>query len=240
MEGARRTAAPNPKGRSPCLVEHSTLHFGIGGLVFSVVLLVLGLVLTNQANFASDYVENQLSQQQISFTPVEGLSGEQDDAQCLVVYAGELMTTGKQAECYANEYIAFHLAAGRRGSRIPGRHLRHARRAAARAAGQLQEATDAGQSTETIQADLDAVNALRDTMFRGETLRGLLLTTYGFSIFGERAELAALALLHRRRRAVPAVDRRSRPRPPRAEERPDALAPTEPEVEAPTPVTVAG
>jgi hypothetical protein len=28
-------------------------------------------------------------------------------------------------------------------------------------------------------------------MFKGETLRGLLLTTYGFSIFGERAALAA-------------------------------------------------
>jgi hypothetical protein len=55
----------------------------------------------------------------------------------------------------------------------------------------LQAATEAGDPTEAIQADLDAVNGLRDSMFRGETLRGLLLTTYGFSIFGERAELAA-------------------------------------------------
>ena len=29
------------------------------------------------------------------------------------------------------------------------------------------------------------------TLFRGETLRGLLLTSYGFSIFGERAQQAA-------------------------------------------------
>ncbi len=28
-------------------------------------------------------------------------------------------------------------------------------------------------------------------MFKGETLRGLLLTSYGFSIFGDRAGLAA-------------------------------------------------
>lgn len=28
-------------------------------------------------------------------------------------------------------------------------------------------------------------------LFRGETLRGLLLTTHGFSIFGERAAQAA-------------------------------------------------
>ena len=55
----------------------------------------------------------------------------------------------------------------------------------------LQTATDAGEPTDEIQANLDAVNGLRETMFKGDTLRGLLLTTYGFSIFGERAELAA-------------------------------------------------
>jgi hypothetical protein len=56
----------------------------------------------------------------------------------------------------------------------------------------LQAATDAGDPTDQIQTNLDAVTALRETMFKGETLRGLLLTTYGFSIFGDRAETAAL------------------------------------------------
>lgn len=167
------------------------LIFSIGGLVFSVLLLIVGLVLVNQSNFAENYVKDQFKQQQISFTPVEGLSGEQDDAPCLVTYAGKMLETGKQAECYANEYIAYHLAgsakeAGYEGATYatlggPQRELRS----------QLQAAKDAGQSTEAIQADLDKVNGLRDTMFRGETLRGLLLTTYGFSIFGERAGQAA-------------------------------------------------
>jgi hypothetical protein len=213
--------------------------FGIGGLVFSVVLLVLGLVLTNQANFASDYVHDQLSQQQISFTPVEGLSGEQDDAPCLVEFAGELMTTGKQAECYANEYIAYHLAGSAEEAGYPGATYATLGTPQRELRGQLQEATDAGQSTDAIQADLDEVNALRDTMFRGETLRGLLLTTYGFSIFGERAELAALlcyiaaavlfllsiaGLVHAHR--VPKNQRVGAP------------APVEPDAEVPTPVTV--
>ena len=35
------------------------------------------------------------------------------------------------------------------------------------------------------------LNAKVQTLFRGETLRGLLLTSYGFSIFGERAQTAA-------------------------------------------------
>ena len=66
----------------------------------------------------------------------------------------------------------------------------HAARLAAIRA-ELQAATDAGDPTEEIQGRLDAVNGLRETMFKGDTLRGLLLTTYGFSIFGERAALAA-------------------------------------------------
>ena len=44
----------------------------------------------------------------------------------------------------------------------------------------------------TLEADLAKVTGQRETMFKGETLRGLLLTTYGFSVLGEKAELAAL------------------------------------------------
>jgi hypothetical protein len=56
---------------------------------------------------------------------------------------------------------------------------------------EIQAAKDAGKDTTELDASLTSVNALRETMFKGETLRGLLLTTYGFSIFGERAALAA-------------------------------------------------
>jgi hypothetical protein len=66
----------------------------------------------------------------------------------------------------------------------------------------LAAADEAGQPTEEIQARLDEVNGLRETMFKGETLRGLLLTSYGFSQFGVKGEqvmtvafIAALVLL---------------------------------------------
>jgi hypothetical protein len=45
---------------------------------------------------------------------------------------------------------------------------------------------------EAALAEQTALNGKVQTLFRGETLRGLLLTSYGFSIFGERAEQAAL------------------------------------------------
>ena len=40
-------------------------------------------------------------------------------------------------------------------------------------------------------AKLETLQGQVQTLFRGETLRGLLLTSYGFSIFGERAQQAA-------------------------------------------------
>ena len=49
------------------------LIFAVGGLVVALLILVLGLVLQNQANFAKDYVHDQLSQQKINFTPANAL-----------------------------------------------------------------------------------------------------------------------------------------------------------------------
>jgi hypothetical protein len=175
------------------------LLFSTGGLLFALVLAVLGLVLQNQADFASAYVAKQLGAQQIYFTPGENLSGEQEapGGECLVTYgtgdeAARQMLTGAEAECYANQYIAFHMAGSAEEAGLPGATYASLGAVQRQARTDLQAAVDAGQPTEELQARLDEVNALRDTMFRGETLRGLLLTTYGFSIFGERAGQAAL------------------------------------------------
>jgi hypothetical protein len=53
-----------------------------------------------------------------------------------------------------------------------------------------QESGDQAKIDEAQKA-LDGAKGLRSTLQTGETLRGLLLTTYGFSIFGERAGQAA-------------------------------------------------
>jgi len=86
--------------------------FSIGGLLLAALVLVLGLVLQNQANFAKNYVTDQLTAQRITFTAVDKLTEEEKNepgAQCLQTYAGQQLTTGNQAECYANKYIALHL-----------------------------------------------------------------------------------------------------------------------------------
>jgi uncharacterized membrane protein len=166
--------------------------FSIGGLAFGMLLLVLGLVLSNQASFAKEYVTDQLGQQQIAFSPEAALNGEQADAPCLITYAGQPLNSGKKAECYANEYIAFHMAASATEGGHEGATYASLGGVQRELRASLQAATDAGDPTDQIQTDLDAVSALRETMFKGETLRGLLLTTYGFSIFGDRAQTAAI------------------------------------------------
>ncbi len=165
--------------------------FSIGGATLAVLVLVLGLVLRSNAVFAQNYVHDQLSQQQITFTPAAGLSPEEQNSPGLVKFAGQPLTTGAQAQVYANDYIAGHLAAVN-GGKTYAQTSGDAR--AARAA-----ATDAQANNAPNAAQLDkaatVLEAKVDTLFRGETLRGLLLTSYGFSIFGDKAMLASWVCL---------------------------------------------
>lgn len=161
--------------------------FSAGGVIVAVLLFAVGIVFASNANFAKDYVKDQLSAQKITFTPAENLSDEEKKADCLAEYAGTPLDSGKKAECYANKYIALHV------SEIGGGETYATLGAKERAA--KQAATDAeaagAANAEELKAAAAALTGQRDTVFKGETLRGLLLTSYGFSIFGEKASLAA-------------------------------------------------
>jgi hypothetical protein len=175
--------------------------FSVGGVLFAALLLILGLVLSSQGSFAKDYVADQFAQQKITFIPEEALSGEQDapGGDCLVEFAGTELSTGKHAECYANQFIAFHMAES--ATELAAETGNPAYEGATYAtlggitrglSASIAEGTEAGDDVSALEEELAAANGLRDSMFRGETLRGLLLTTYGFSIFGERADQAAM------------------------------------------------
>ena len=164
------------------------ISMSVGGTLLAGLAVVLGLVFQANADFATTYVRDQLSEQQISFPPLEGLSEEESGVACLAEYAGATLDDGKKSECYANEYIGSHLkniGGGETYATLgtPQRELQ------AKVADAIK-ASDPNLAA--IEADLAKVTAQRETMFKGETLRGLLLTTYGFSVLGEKAELAAL------------------------------------------------
>ena len=76
--------------------------FSIGGALMALALLVLSLVLFNQARFAHNYVHDQLAQQKIVFTAADKLADDEKQASCLVANGGKQLVSGKQAECYAN------------------------------------------------------------------------------------------------------------------------------------------
>jgi hypothetical protein len=163
--------------------------FSIGGLGLAVLLLIVGLVMTSNKNFASNYVADQLSEQRITFKTTSTLTAEEKKSDCLVKYAGKPLTTGKQAECYANEFIGLHLKSIGGGKTYA--ELGNVQTDLRTKITQAQKDND--PKLADLQKQLTEVTTQRDTVFKGETLKGLLLTSYGFSEFGVKAGQAALA-----------------------------------------------
>ena len=154
------------------------------GTVAALVFAAAGGLLMWGSNFAEDYVHDELAAQNVTFPSADELREEGRDD--LLGYAGEDVTTGDQAEAYAG-YIDRHLqgiAGGLTYSQIDDRGAAQA----------VVEAEEAGASPEEIaalQATADELKGQRDSLFRGETLRGLLLTSFAWATVGEIAGIAA-------------------------------------------------
>lgn len=172
------------------------LVFAGGAAVIALMLLVLGFVLADQGSFARSYVKDQLGDQRITFTAADKLTAEEKSwkpgSSCLTANAGKLLETGKQAECYANYFIALHVDTATTKAGFPGETYATLGGIQATLRTQIADAKAANDTpaAEAAQKKLDSATSLRSTAQTGETLRGLLLTSYGFSIFGEKAALA--------------------------------------------------
>lgn len=153
----------------------------IGGLILAVVLLVAGGLLVWANQFISNEVHDQLAAQKITMpTDQTGLADlPAEDKAALEPYAGQQMTTGKQAQAYADHYIAVHLdatAGGKTYSEVGAEY-----------SAQCSD-PQAAQS-----ASCQTLAAQKQTLFQGETLRGLLLYGYAFATMGTIAGYAAIA-----------------------------------------------
>ncbi|MCU1395888.1 MAG: hypothetical protein JWM34_4316 [Ilumatobacteraceae bacterium] len=157
------------------------------GVVATVVFAVAGGLLTWGHNFSSDYVTKELGSQHVSFPNAAGLTAE--GRTDLLQWAGHSVNTGDEAQAYAS-YINGHLAKVADGSTYADLS---APQTAAKAA--VTAATTAGQpaaAVAALQGKVDAITAQRNTLFTGETLRGLLLSAYAWSTVGTIAGLAAI------------------------------------------------
>jgi hypothetical protein len=152
-----------------------------GGLLLAVVLLIAGGLLTWANVFIGNQVHDQLAAQHITMpTEKTGLSElPKADQDALAPYAGQQMTTGAQAQAYADHYIAVHLdgvADGQTYSEVSGKYIAQCT-SDPKAAATTECQTLAGQ---------------RQTLFMGETLRGLLLYAYAFATMGTIAGYGAI------------------------------------------------
>jgi hypothetical protein len=148
-----------------------------GGLLMVVVLVVAGGLLMWGHSFTTNSVHNQLARQDIVFPTKAEFAQAKPGTEItpgmlpyLAKYAGQPLTTGAQAEAYADHFIAVHL------SEMP-------------LGGVYSKVSAASRANPTDKALAAEVT----TSFQGTTLRGLLLEAYAFSEFGLIALWAGIA-----------------------------------------------
>ncbi len=84
----------------------------LAGLVLAVVLAIGGGLLLWGHSVIGNDVHNQLAAQKIVFPPAASSAIKElpaADATAMSQYGGQLMTTGAQAQTYADHFIAVHL-----------------------------------------------------------------------------------------------------------------------------------
>lgn len=139
------------------------------GLGLAALLVVAGGLLTWAHNFVQDEVHSQLAAQQIYFPAKNSPAIAGPDFAQMRKYAGQQLTTGAQAQTYADHFIGVHLKEVAGGQTYA----------------QLSTKAQADPTNLKLQGQVA-------TMFKGETLRGLLLNAYAFGTMGTIAGIAAL------------------------------------------------
>ena len=148
-----------------------------GGIVVVVVLLVAGSLLTWGHSFVNSNVHDQLAQQQIYFPPQSAFAHAKAGTEItpsmipsVSQYAGQQLLTGEQAKAYADHFIGVHVKSIAGGKTY-------------------------AQVSSAAQADPTnaALKAQAQSLFQGQTLRGLLLEAYAFWQMGQIALWAAIA-----------------------------------------------
>jgi hypothetical protein len=140
------------------------------GLALAGILIMAGGLLMWGHSFVNSEVHSQLAAQKIYFPPNNSPAIKAPEYAAMHQYAGQMMTSGAQAEVYADHFIANHLkeiGGGQTYAQLSSKALAQPKNTAL--AGQV------------------------DAMFKGTTLRGMLLNAYAFWKMGEIALWGAIA-----------------------------------------------
>lgn len=145
------------------------------GILLTLTLILGAVVLFVSSNFIHSQVTKQLQPEKVSFPTASSTaytSLPAADQKAIAPYAGQAVLTGAQAEIFADNYIAVHL------NKIGGGK------------------TYSELSTDSISDPTNTVLAQTvNTVFKGETLRGLLLNAYAFDTMATVAQIAGYGAL---------------------------------------------
>ena len=142
-------------------------------LVVAIVLIVVGAAAIYGGNFGRDNVTDRLAPEHVQFPPAEAMTPE--ELAEVGGFAGQQVVNGDQAEAYAR-YIGGHLAFINEGK--------------------TYAETSAAAREEGIDPDVAAeLQAKADTLFKGETLRSILLNAYGWWTVATIALLAGWVMV---------------------------------------------
>jgi hypothetical protein len=149
--------------------------------VFGAIALAVGIFALVAGLYAHSYVSSQLSQEKITMPAAASFKTlPQASQDALTPYAGQAMTTGDEAQAFANHYIWEHMTAActavkdANGNAVPAVPAEKCNYSAL--GGVVSATTDPAQKA--------AYTALRNTLFQGDTLRSSLLTAYAFWLIG--------------------------------------------------------
>lgn len=161
--------------------------------IVGIVLALVGVAAVFGGVFAHNNVTDQLKKEAISM-PVENqvTNLPQDAKDALKPFFGKEMTTGTQAKAFADHYIWNHMQASCKSVKaadgtaidaVPADKCNYA------------GVGDVATANKSDQTKYTAYTSLRNTLLTGETLRGMLLTSYAFWLIGTIAVFAGWALV---------------------------------------------
>jgi hypothetical protein len=152
------------------------------GAVVAVALIALGGAAIYGGSFALDNVRDRLEPQNITFPPAEAMSpAEKAD---LGAFAGQKVDTGTEAEAYSR-YIGGHLVGVNDGATYS--------ETSSESRGYAAEVGE--NPTEAEAAKMAELDGKVQTLFRGETLRAILLNAYGWWTVGQITFFAGIGMV---------------------------------------------
>ena len=144
--------------------------------VLAAVLLLAGGLLIWGSTYVHNTVQSQLAAQQITFPPASAFAHPKAGSEItpsmiplVSQYAGQQLLTGQQAEAYADHFSAVHIA------NMTGR----------KTYAQLSTAAQAQPNYTQLANQVS-------TVFKGETLRSMLLNAYGWWKVSQITYIASL------------------------------------------------